>query len=171
LRNVLGSDVEFDRWRFSIQQNVNMKLAGEFRYKVVMGGFISASNVELPDYQHFYGNQVLVATPYLNSFQLAPYYDRSNKDKFFAIAHIEHHFNGLLTNKIPLVKKLNLRLVAGSNAFYTRSDKYYLEFFAGIDNIFKIIRVDYVFAYRDNRYFDNGIKIGIRGFSTLFEDD
>jgi hypothetical protein len=171
LRNLLGSDVEFDRWRFSIQQNLNMKLAGEFRYRFVMGGFISSAKVELPDYQHFYGNRVLVATPYLNSFQLAPYYDRSNKDKFFAIAHIEHHFNGLLTNKIPVVKKLNLRLVAGSNAFYTRSDKYYVEFFAGIDNIFKIIRVDYVFAYRDNRYFDNGIKIGIRGFSTLFEDD
>jgi hypothetical protein len=168
---VFGSDVEFDRWRFSIEDNINLRLAGELRYKFVAGGFISTARVELPDYQHFNGNRVLAATPYLNSFQLAPYYDRSNKDDFFAVAHIEHHFNGALTNKIPLIRRANLRLVAGTNTFYTRSDKYYAEFFFGIDNIFKIFRIDYAFAYRDGRYFDNGIKIGIKAFRTLFEDD
>jgi hypothetical protein len=171
LPNLFGSDVEFDRWRFSIEDNINLKLAGELRYKFIAGGFISTARVELPDYQHFNGNRVLAATPYLNSFQLAPYYDRSNKDDFFAIAHIEHHFNGALTNKIPLIRRANLRLVAGTNTFYTRSDKYYAEFFFGIDNIFKIFRIDYAFAYRDGRYFDNGIKIGIKAFRTLFEDD
>jgi hypothetical protein len=171
LRNLFGSDVEYDRWRFTIEDNVNLKLAGELRYKFEIGGFISISQVELPDYQHFNGNRVLAASPYLNSFQLAPYYDRSNKDDFFAIAHIEHHFNGALTNKIPLIRRANLRLVAGTNTFFTRSDKYYAEFFFGIDNIFKIFRIDYAFAYRDGRYFDGGIKIGIKAFRTLFEDD
>jgi hypothetical protein len=171
INKIFGSDVEYDRWRFAIEDNINAKLAGALKYKFIVGGFISTAHVELPDYQHFNGNRVLAATPYLNSFQLAPYYDRSNKDAFFAIAHIEHNFNGFLTNKIPFVRKANLRLVAGSNIFFTRSDRYYLEFFAGLDNIFKIFRIDYVFAYRDNRYFDSGIKIGIRAFRTLFEED
>jgi hypothetical protein len=171
LRNLFGSDVEFDRWRFSVQDNINLKLAGELRYTFVAGGFISTAQVELPDYQHFNGNRVLAASPYLNSFQLAPYYDRSNMDDFFAIAHIEHHFNGALTNKIPLVRRANLRLVAGTNTFFTRSNKYYAEFFFGIDNIFKIFRIDYAFAFRDGKYFDSGIKLGIKAFRTLFEDD
>ncbi|MCU0380291.1 MAG: DUF5686 and carboxypeptidase regulatory-like domain-containing protein [Chitinophagaceae bacterium] len=171
INKLFGSDVEFDRWRFSMEDDLNFKLAGEMKYRLVLGGFLSTTRVELPDYQHFNGNRVLNATPYLNSFQLAPYYDRSNMDDFFAIAHLEHHFNGALTNKIPMVRKANLRLVVGTNAFYTRTDRYYVEFFAGIDNIFKIFRFDYVIAYRDGRYFDGGFKLGIKAFRTLFEDD
>jgi hypothetical protein len=83
---------------------------------------------------------------------------------------IEHKFNGLFTNKIPLIRKLNLRLVAGSNMIYLNKDKYYAEVFMGLDNILKIIRVDYVTGYEKNKPNNQGIRIGIRGFSSLFTD-
>jgi len=171
INKLLGSDVEYDRWRFSMQDNFNFKLAGEFRYKVVIGGFIGKSKVELPDYQHYDGNRVTVASPYLNSFQLAPYYANSNVDDFFSVLHIEHHFNGFLTNKIPFVRRLNLRLVGGTNAFYVGKNNYYYDFFFGIDNVLKIFRIDYVWGYNENGYFDQGIKIGIKAFSTLFDEN
>ena len=57
---------------------------------------------------------------------------------------LEHHFNGLLTNKIPLFRRLNWNLVAGSNAFYVNRDNNYVEIFGGLENIFKLIRVDVV---------------------------
>jgi hypothetical protein len=169
--NLLGSDVDYDRWRFSVMDNLNFKLAGELRYKIEIGGFFEKSKVELPDYQHFNGNRVLTATPYLNSFQLAPYYERSNTEDFFSILHLEHHFNGALTNKIPFVRRLNLRLVGGTNAFYVNRDNYYYEFFFGIDNVLKIFRFDYVFGYNDQGRFDQGLRIGIKAFSTLFEEN
>ena len=171
INKVFGSDVEYDRWRFSMEDNLNLKLAGEFRYRVVIGGFIGKSKVELPDYQHFNGNRVLTATPYLNSFQLAPYYENSNVDNFFSIIHIEHRFNGFLTNKIPFVRKLNFHLVAGANAFYVNKNSNYYEFFVGMDNVFKILRFDYVWGFNEQGFFDQGIKIGIKAFSTLFEEN
>jgi hypothetical protein len=91
-------------------------------------------------------------------------------EDFFAIAHIEHHFNGLLTNKVPLIKRLNLRLVGGTNAFYVNRKSYYYEFVVGIDNVLKILRFDYAFAFNQDGFFDSGIKIGIKSFSTLFSD-
>jgi hypothetical protein len=171
INKVFGSDVEYDRWRFSTEDNLNLKLAGELRYKVVIGGFIGKSKVELPDYQHFNGNRVLTATPYLNSFQLAPYYENSNVDNFFSIIHLEHRFNGFLTNKIPFVRKLNFHLVGGANAFYVNKNSNYYEFFLGLDNVFKILRFDYVWGFNERGYFDQGIKIGIKAFSTLFEEN
>ncbi len=167
---LLRSDVDFDRWRFSIRDEMNLKLAGEFRYQFVLGGFLNQNRVELPDYQHFNGNQVLIATPYLNSFQLVPYYLKSNKDNLFGLVHVEHHFNGFLTNKIPLVKKLNVRLVGGLNAFYVGRKNYYYEFMAGLENILKLIRIDYVFGYTENGFYDSGIRIGIRAFTSVFEE-
>ena len=167
---LLGSDVDFDRWKFSIQDELNLKLAGELRYKIVVGGFLNNKIVELPDYQHFNGNQVSYASEYLNSFQLAPYYEKSNTEKFFTILHIEHQFNGLLTNKIPYVRKLNLRLLGGGNAFFVNRDNNYFEFFVGVNNIFKVLRLDYVWAFNNNTRYNTGMKWGLRIFTDLFSD-
>jgi hypothetical protein len=100
--------------------------------------------VYIQDYQHFNGNQSLLAREYVNSFQLAPFYANSTTSSFYSLAHIEHHFNGLLTNKIPLFKRLNWNLVGGTNAFYVNKDNNYVELFAGLENIFKIFRLDVV---------------------------
>jgi hypothetical protein len=168
--HLFGSDVDFDKWRFSIQDECNLKLAGELRYKVLVGGFLNNKKVELPDYQHFNGNRVSYASEYLNSFQLAPYYQKSNTDKFFSIIHVEHQFNGLLTNKIPVIKKLNLRLIGGANAFFVSRDRNYYEFFVGVNNIFKVLRLDYVWAFNDNKPYTTGMKWGLRIFTDLFQD-
>ena len=71
----------------------------------------------------------------------------------------EHHFEGILFNKIPLFKKLMFREVIGAKAVYgSLSDKHnteltipsttfsleepYIEVAAGIENILTMIRID-----------------------------
>jgi hypothetical protein len=169
IKNVLGSDTDFDKWRFSVTGDINFKLGGEFKYRFETGGFINAKNVEVPDYNHFIGNLTRKATPYVESFQVAPFYALSNKEKIFLQMNVEYRLNGLLTNKIPLIQKLNLRVVTGANAIWLK-DKNYTEVFVGVDNILKLFRVDYVWGMGKTIMPQNGIKIGIRGFSTLFTD-
>ncbi len=152
LKNILGSDVDFDKWSFTIDDDVNLKLAGLMKYKLKLGGFLNKNSVFIQDYQHFYGNTSHVAKEYVQTFQLAPYYGFSNSSSFSAELHFEHHFNGLLTNKIPLFKKLNWNLVDGTNALYINPGTKYAEAFVGLENIFKIFRVDFVGG------FQNGFK-------------
>jgi hypothetical protein len=163
IKTFLGSDVDFDKWRLSVSGDVNFKIGGEFRYRISIGGFLNNNKVEIPDLQHFNGNQTFYNTKYLNNFQLAPYYRYSNAGHFYALAHAEHHFNGLLTNKIPLFNKLKWTLVAGSNAFYVNGSNYYIEAFAGIENIFKLFRVDFVNAYQPGTGNEFGVRIGLGG--------
>ncbi|HEY0297676.1 MAG TPA: DUF5686 and carboxypeptidase regulatory-like domain-containing protein [Arachidicoccus sp.] len=160
---LLGSDVNFDKWKFSIYNSMNFKLAGTFKYNVCIGGFLNANSVYIQDYQHFNGNQTAFASAYVNSFQLSPYYANSTIAHFYATANIEHHFNGMLTNKIPLFKRLNWNLVAGSNAYYVNSNNNYVEVFAGLENIFKIIRIDAITSYLNGRKGEFGIRIGAGG--------
>ena len=159
----LGSDVDFDKWQFSVRDNINFKLKGLLRYRFSFGGFLNTRSVFIQDYQHFNGNQVIFASQFLNSFQLAPYYANSTTAAFYATGHVEHHFNGLLTNKIPLFRRLNWYLVGGSNAFYVKKDNNYVEVFGGLENIFKIFRVDVIGSYYNGHKGQVGFRIGLGG--------
>ena len=163
IENVFGSDVNFDKWRFSINDDKNLKLAGLLKYKVGIGGFLNSKKVFIQDYQHFNGNRTIRASEYVNSFQLARYYANSTNNSFYTFGHLEHHFNGLLTNKIPLFKRLNWNLVAGANAFYVNGKNNYAEIFAGLENILKTFRVDFVAAYSNGKTTSTGVRIGTGG--------
>ena len=170
--NLFGSDERFSKWKLSINDDINFKLQGKFRYRIGIGGFLDTGrNVQSPDYNHFNGNISTFATEYLNSFQLLPIYQFSNLSKFYVLGHVEHNFKGFLTNKIPGVKKLNLYLVAGANGFYINRNNNYYEIYAGLDNIFKQIRVDYVQSYLNGKAWQHGFKVGIHLRSGRRGDD
>ena len=161
--NIAGSDVDFDKWKFSMFDDMNLKLLGNLRYRIDIGGFLNNNKVPVQDYQFFNGNQTFIASAYMNSFQLAPYYANATTAHFYAVGHIEHHFNGLLTNKIPLFRRLNWYLVAGSNAFYVNSNKNYDEVFGCIENIFKKFRVDVIASYLNGKNGQVGVRLGFGG--------
>lgn len=148
LKNVLGSDVDYSKWQFNVKDDLNLKLGGLLKYNITVGGFAHASSVFIPDLNHVLGNQISTASPYMRSFQLMPYYGYSNTAKLFTTSHIEYHLNGLLTNKIPVFKKLNWFFVLGANAFnnYDAKQGYYEAMF-GIENILKVFRIDFVKSF------------------------
>jgi len=157
---IIGSDVDYAKWRFSVTDIWRLKMVGVLNYRLGMGGFFESNKVEVPDYQHFNGNISKLATAYLNSFQILPIYEFSNTSKFYVLGHVEHHFNGFLTNKIPGFRKLNWYLVSGVNAFHYSSTDY-TEFFVGFENILKSFRIDYYFSQKDGKKFDSNFRIGL----------
>lgn len=168
INNIFGSAVDYAKWKFTINDNLNFKLGGRLNYQVESGGFLQANKVYAPDYIHFLGNQTVIASDYLKSFQLLSYYDLSNTKSLYGSAHIEYHLNGLLTNKIPGFRKLNWFLVLGANGLViAQNDKYnYTEIFISLENIFKIGRIDFVKGYKFGTNQENNIS-GIR-FSIPF---
>jgi hypothetical protein len=157
---LLGSDVDYSKWNFTMKDDINLRLKGKFRYKLGMGGFFGHKKVEVPDFQHFNGNESTFATEYLNGFQVLPLYQFSNTSSFYGLAHLEHNFHGFLTNKIPGLRTLNLYLVIGGGGFYMKQHNYY-EYFVGFDNIFKQVRLDYVMSNLDGKTFKSGFRIGL----------
>lgn len=167
---IMGSDADFSKWKFNISDGINLRLLGRVRYRMGAGGFIHKKKVEVPDYNHFNGNLSTLATEYLNSFQLLQIYRFSNTSTIYSLAHIEHNFNGFLTNKIPGIRELNIYLVTGLNGFYVDKSRNYFEWFVGIDNIFKQIRVDYVQSYIEGKPNHSAIRIGLRNSSPRRDD-
>jgi len=141
--------VNYDKWSFNIADDANLKLAGTIKYSLTLGGFLNNKSVFAQDYKHFYSSYSHVAGEYLKSLQLASPYQFSNISSFYSALLFEHHSNGLLTNKIPLFKKLNWNLVEGANALYIKPDTKYAEVFVGLENIFKLFRIDFVTGFQN----------------------
>ena len=164
INGFLGSDIDYTKWRIGINDELNFKLAGQLNYNIVFGGFISANKAYSPDYQHYLGNQTIFASRELSSFQLAPYYKYSNTASFNIAAHAEYHLNGLISNKIPGFKKLNWFFVTGANVLHVDKGADYYEWLFGIENIFKVIRVDYVMGFEINGASPRGIRLALPFF-------
>jgi hypothetical protein len=158
---VLNSTTNYDLASAMIYDEVNLGLFGRLGFRVKCGQFLNTKKMLFMDYKHFLGNQTLFNTSdYLSSFRLLPYYTYS-ADKWFTEAHAEHHFNGFIINKIPIFKKLKVQEVVGGHLLMNNKIKQYYEINFGLENIFNVLRIDYVLGYGINNKVNSGFTIGI----------
>jgi hypothetical protein len=136
IKNILASDVDFDYFEVGLQQQVGMGLIGVSKYTVKTGSFLNTNDLRLIDYSfQRRGDPLLFMNPY-KSFQALdstfPIFKR------FYEGHLVHEFNGFLLNKIPLLKKLQLREIAGMGFLFTQERNLrYAELFFGIERAFQ----------------------------------
>jgi hypothetical protein len=159
----LGSDVNYDKWKLEVYDDMQLKLAGSMKYRFSVGGFLNTNRLFFQDFNHFNSNSIRATTAYLNGFQLMNSYVNSNTAAWCYEGHVEHHLNGLLTNKIPYFKKLNWHLVTGGNGYFISNKDFYTEYFVGLENILKIFRLDFVVAHQNGKYLNSTIVVGAGG--------
>ncbi|MCD4680141.1 MAG: DUF5686 and carboxypeptidase regulatory-like domain-containing protein [Bacteroidales bacterium] len=171
---VFGCDVKFDQWEVEVSDNISFKQLGTSSISVSTGGFFNKKNMYFLDFKHFNGNQTIFMSQRNssisigsggsefnssgnNNFQTLDYYNHSTNNTYFQ-THYEHHFNGWIINKFPLIRKTKMQVVGGVNFLYTSDKKEYTELFAGIEHILKVLRIDFVTKY--SKY--SGIKPQVR---------
>jgi hypothetical protein len=70
------------------------------------------------------------------------------------------------------MRKANINMVTGSNAFYVDKNRNYFEMFIGLENILKTFRVDYVWGWDGNLgKWVNGVVIGFGGLFSGGDTD
>ncbi|MDO8999391.1 MAG: DUF5686 and carboxypeptidase regulatory-like domain-containing protein [Bacteroidota bacterium] len=158
---VLNTTADYDLASAMIYDEINLGLFGRLGIRLKGGGFVNTKKLLFMDFKYFLGNQTIFNTnDYLSSFRLLPYYTFS-ADKWFTEAHAEHHFNGFIINKIPILKKLKFQEVVGAHLLMSNKLKQYYEINFGLENIFNVLRVDYVLGYGINNKVNSGFTIGI----------
>ncbi|HFB99558.1 MAG TPA: carboxypeptidase-like regulatory domain-containing protein [Phaeodactylibacter sp.] len=156
-----------------LDDNISMGVLGYSEFNIKTGTIFSNQRINLVDYNHFNGNhpqgdsRLFLGNPnkYITSFLRLSYYEKSTKGEFFE-GHYQHHFAGFLMDKVPLIRKLGLETAMGVNFLYTKSQKDYAEVYFGIDNlgfkIFRLFRVDVVASFRERKFDDWGIVVGMK---------
>jgi hypothetical protein len=54
-------------------------------------------------------------------------------------------------------------LVAGGNAYWINAKDHYQEWFVGLENIFKIFRIDWVTSFQQGKYQGSSVVFGAGG--------
>jgi hypothetical protein len=177
VKGIFGSDYNYQKFEFQMEHTRNVGVLGRLRYGFT-AGYISGT-AAYPFLKVHEGNQsywLLTSTfNKLNYFEFI-------SDKYVA-GLLEQHWQGLLFDRIPLVKKMKWRLVTTGRIVYgSINEKHsgvmilptftkqfgnipYTELAAGIENIFKFGRIDLV--YRAT-HLDPGMSpFGIRARMTF----
>jgi hypothetical protein len=132
--NIIGSTVDYDYVEFNIRQKLQLGTVGISEYSFITGKFLNQRKLELPDKKYIRGRD-----PYLFLF---PQSNFQHMDSTFTLsrdfyeAHYLHNFNGAIFNKIPFLKKLKLKEVAGGGFLIAgERNLRYFEAFAGIESM------------------------------------
>ena len=157
---VIESDLDYDFIEFRISDEISLGMFGNESYSVKLGTFLRNNNVELMDYRHFNGNQTAFGLNYRDGFQLLDYYAASTTNKYIE-AHFQHNFEGFFFNKIPGFRKLKFQEVFGAHFIYSEDFKDYMELNIGIENILRVLRLDFVFSISKNHPNEFGVRIGL----------
>jgi len=156
-----GTDLDYDFVELRVTDEMPLGLVGTSNWAIAGGGFLNKNELTFVDFRHFAGNQTSFSQiGRFLKFELLPFYQFSTSDAFIE-AHYEHHFNEFIFNKLPVVKKLNLQAVGSMNYLYTDTLGNYIELGAGVEHIFKFMRVDYYWAYRGGDFFARGLRVGV----------
>jgi len=173
-KGLFNGQYKYDNLHLSIAKRVYLSQFGNSDV-ILEGGYIFGQ-VPYPLLTIHRANQTY-------AYQLASY-NLMNFLEFvsdrFASLNVDHHFNGFIFNRVPLLKKLDLREVMTAKVLYgsirrendpalnpglyrfptengvpityTLNDGPYIEGSVGISNIFKLIRLDVVkrFTYLDH---------------------
>ena len=154
VKGLLGSNYSYQRVEIALDHSTPIGVLGNIKYGI-SGGKVFGTTA-YPFLKVHEGNQSYFL--YKNSFNMLNFFEFIS-DQYVG-AYIENHWQGLLFDRIPLIKKLKWRLVSSARAAYgsisprhssemelpTFTKQFgnipYVEASLGIENIFKLIRVD-----------------------------
>jgi hypothetical protein len=178
LQNAFRGEYDYQKVVLNLSDRVRLiSLLGYTDYTAEVGKIFGA--VAYPLMELHGGNETYVYD-YM-SFNMMKYYEFASDQ--YASVGMFHHFEGLLFNKIPLIKKLKWREVITAKALWgsvseknkrtlifpttlsALGNEPYVEVSAGIENIFKVFRVDALWrsTYLRPRAIDNfGVKFGFQ---------
>ena len=178
LQNAFKGEYDYHRLVVNVSDRIRITPILGYTDYVIEGGKIWGV-VPYPLMELHSGNQTYIYD-YM-AFNMMRYYEFSS-DQFVSLA-VYHHFEGLFLNKVPLLRKLKWREVITAKAVWgtvnaknreallfpsslSALDKGpYAEASVGIENIFKIFRIDAFWRlnYKLPRAVDNfGVKFGFQ---------
>ncbi len=136
-----NTDVQFDKITASISHSSNLGVFGTTDWRATAGRFLDQTQVYLPDFFMFKGNETVIHDGNFDEFFLLPYYEKATTLPYLE-AHAEHAFNGFLLNKVPGLRALKLKEYVGAHFLLRENRRPYLELNAGIElRILKILPI------------------------------
>ena len=113
------------------------------------------------DYRHFMGNKIFVqTTDPVGRYRLLDYYKSSTADNYIS-SYAYYDFRKLLLTRLHFIQKKGLKEALFVNYLGTNDSENYTEVGYSINNIYRLFRIETVAAFRNGKYQNWGVRVGI----------
>lgn len=137
--------INYDLIQAAVQDKIEFNYWGYLNYYINGGYFLNNQKMYFMDYVHFPANQTNILYEW-NAFRLLNYYNYST-NQYFLQAHTEYNLKGIITGRIPFMKKFKLEEIITAHYLYNPLLKNYYELSFGLDKLFYVLRIEYALAY------------------------
>ncbi len=155
LKNLIGSDYNYQKLKTSLIGKYRIHPLGYMQYNLEAGKIFGT--VPFPLTTIHFANQTLAYD--VEGFNCMNYFEFAS-DAYVSL-YLDHHFDGFFLNKIPYVQRAKLREVISARGvvgnLHDRNKnemnlpigmgdvrRPYVEYSVGIENIFKVLRIEYI---------------------------
>ena len=164
--NLLGSTVDYQQIELGFKSEFSLGVKATIDFDFEAGTFLNNANMLFIDYKHFNGGLTEIAPMNLTgNYRLLDYYMYSTQKSYISLfSHIR--FRKFIFTHIPVVRLSGIKENLFVNYLKTETSPHYTEIGYTIDQIFRVVRLEFVQSFNGIEPYQFGIRIGV---SSLFD--
>ena len=131
------SEIDYDFLEIGVTDQMKIARWGTSSWAFLTGSFVNTKSLRLIEHRYFRGSDFFFFSDPLQSFQLLDA-TLSSSSKYMR-GNYMHHFEGAITNKIPLLNRLKISIAGGAGFLLMDENNFrHAEIFAGLEKTFRI---------------------------------
>jgi hypothetical protein len=139
---------------------MNLGPRSGLEYLVNGGGFLSKKQMYFPDYRHFMGNEFFFQYTYPpDQFRMLPYYSYSTASWFFQ-THVTWSSQNFFLTRLQALRVTGLSETLQFHYLKAPTIRNYSELVYGIDNIYRVLRLEAVAQFHGGHFKKMGWRFG-----------
>ena len=170
INKLLGSKADFHRMEAGLYKHFD-GVRRDFIFNGFIGRTLYDNSSFFMDYKHFGGNlTVFQLAETATSYNMLDYYRYSTSSGNYWGIQTQLNFRKFLLTQNLWLNLMGVRENIVCNYLKTETSPHYIELGYGLDNIFRILRVQAFCNFEDGKYQSFGIRIGLAGMFNMDDD-
>lgn len=163
-----GSEVDYDNLELGMKAEFDLGVRAKVDFDAEVGKFFGDPRLLFMDFKHFQGNRLSFAPmSVVGGYRLLDYYQHSTAREYASIfSHVR--FRKFLFTQLPALRYSGLKENLFVNYLSTPTSDNYMEVGYTIDNIFRILRLEFVQSFQGWKAREFGVRIGV---ASIFGDN
>jgi hypothetical protein len=156
----IASDIDYALLQGSMRQDLKIGPRSNLDYTLNAGGFVRKKQMYFQDYRHFMGNEFFLQwgdPP--NQYRMLPYYQYSTSKWFFQ-AHAVWSLQRFLITRIEPMRLTGISETLQLHYLRVPTIRNYTELVYGIDNIYRVLRLEAIGQFKGTVFQGMGFRIG-----------
>ncbi len=156
-----NSDTRFRQLEASVNHSFDIRLLGNFQYRIHAGRFLQNDALFTPDFKHFNGNETWVMPDDGTArFRTISFYEYSTGSRY-AYGHFQYTHGRIILKRFPFLARTLIREKLFMNVLEIPERPTLIELGYGLDQVGLLFNLELVTGFTGGNHHYTGFRIGV----------